>query len=947
MLLSNQKTSLQVPFQLPAYIRENPDYANFVLFLQAYYEWLEKQDNLIDVSKNLLTYKDLDSLQQANTTANGTSTTINQFIDYYQNDFLSYFPKDILANKTEVIKLAKQLYQSKGTPASYEFLFRILYNTSVDFFNTKDAVLKASGGSWYTPKNLVVGSIDTNQFQYWSSLVGLRVVGETSKSIAVIENTVTTSAKQIEVFLSDVQRNFQSGEIIYIIDKNNQYVKDPNGNIFTGQIVGQLTQISINQNYKGLFYAVGDPVVVYGGLFSYGSVPATAEVSGVTRGSIQSINVVNGGYGYTSNTTNTIINLVNAPGASANVASVNTAPSGLANVTFLPTDALFYTDPGTGPTIGNTTFSFFVNNTSANANTTLANTFSFNSFITYPLSAVNLINAGAGINVQPIITAISNYSTSNTGIVANLSNMGMLAPIQIINGGLGYHANDTIRIVGGSGYGAYANVANVDANGTIISVSYVYPQSDTPHHYPLGGMGYRLDQLPTASITTSNTSPATLSIPGILGTGATFYSTTDRAGAISSINVTYGGKEYITTPNVSLTVQDILVTGVPIISIPSSGQIVYQGTNYTNATYKSTVATTTLYQSALDPLKAVYKMRVYNYNAQLDPTLSIKLLGKSTLINVASSLNNSIVTYGDGTAQATATFLDGLNIGQGQYLDNASQLSSYDILQSTEFNNFTYEITLEKEIAKYRNILLNLLHPSGTQVLGRYKMTSDSTFYFHAEDAIQYAHTLAYNTKTNNSLANVQANFVNQSNNVVTFTNLYGANLASFIFPNSSISLTTANGFTIDSEVANVNYDSNTVILRDNVWLTFANVAQVTSNAGSNVINIKTLTGSYDIINNGNYSNTAYPLKDIVYAGDKVQVNNQIAVVASVNYVNGVITLVSTLTYASNGFMSVNRTVNTNNVRIYGPLGTQYFLEILTEDNRIILTEDGNILVLG
>jgi hypothetical protein len=207
---------------------------------------------------------------------------------------------------------------------------------------------------------------------------------------------------------------------------------------------------------------------------------------------------------------------------------------------------------------------------------------------------------------------------------------------------------------------------------------------------------------------------------------------------------------------------------------------------------------------------------------------------------------------------------------------------------------------------------------------------------------------LAYNTGTNNSLANVQANFVNQSNNVVTFTNLYdGANLASFIFPNSSISLTTANGFTIDSEVANVNYDSNTVILRDNVWLTFANVAQVTSNAGSNVINIKTLTGSYDIINNGNYSNTAYPLKDIVYAGDKVQVNNQIAVVASVNYVNGVITLVSTLTYASNGFMSVNRTVNTNNVRIYGPLGTQYFPEILTEDNRIILTEDGNILVLG
>jgi len=31
MLLSNQKTSLQVPFQLPAYIQDDPNYANFVL----------------------------------------------------------------------------------------------------------------------------------------------------------------------------------------------------------------------------------------------------------------------------------------------------------------------------------------------------------------------------------------------------------------------------------------------------------------------------------------------------------------------------------------------------------------------------------------------------------------------------------------------------------------------------------------------------------------------------------------------------------------------------------------------------------------------------------------------------------------------------------------------------------------------------------------------------
>ena len=38
MIQSNQKTSLLVPQQLPKFIGEDPNYANFVLFLQAYYE---------------------------------------------------------------------------------------------------------------------------------------------------------------------------------------------------------------------------------------------------------------------------------------------------------------------------------------------------------------------------------------------------------------------------------------------------------------------------------------------------------------------------------------------------------------------------------------------------------------------------------------------------------------------------------------------------------------------------------------------------------------------------------------------------------------------------------------------------------------------------------------------------------------------------------------------
>ena len=82
MIENNQKTSLLVQSQLPDYVQDNPDYANFRLFLQAYYEWLEQNGNVTERTKNLLSYKDIDR-------------TTDEFLDYFTNDFLPYFPKSL------------------------------------------------------------------------------------------------------------------------------------------------------------------------------------------------------------------------------------------------------------------------------------------------------------------------------------------------------------------------------------------------------------------------------------------------------------------------------------------------------------------------------------------------------------------------------------------------------------------------------------------------------------------------------------------------------------------------------------------------------------------------------------------------------------------------------------------------------------------------------------
>jgi hypothetical protein len=122
----------------------------------------------------------------------------------------------------------------------------------------------------------------------------------------------------------------------------------------------------------------------------------------------------------------------------------------------------------------------------------------------------------------------------------------------------------------------------------------------------------------------------------------------------------------------------------------------------------------------------------------------------------------------------------------------------------------------------------------------------------------------------------------------------------------------------------------------------------VLANSGSNTINITSVTNAYDIINNGNYRNTSYPLKDIVYAGDKVLVdNNTSKIVSSVDYERGIIYLTSNLSSNANSFVSVNRTLDTRNVRIFGQSGFQYVPQLTTEDGQIITTEDDRIILLG
>jgi hypothetical protein len=903
---------------------------------------MELNGKALDRSKNLLSYKDIDE-------------TTDEFIDYFVNDFLPYFPEDALIDKRKAIKIARQLYRSKGTPASYSFLFRLLYDSDFEYFNTNDSVLKASDGAWYVAKSVRLASDDSN----FLSTKNLRLFGETSKTIATIENAVTANTKT-EVFISNISRLFQSGEFAKVVDAFNQPVLF-NGEELRAKIIGQIGQVRINPNFRGQLYKAGDPVVFYGGLNSNTGIGAAATVGTVTLGSIQRISVLAGGYGYNANG-NTDIVLTNAQGAAAEVANFNPAARLVANVRLIIPNSIAFS---ANVPIGNAIYSFI--NSTANANTTLANAFSNTvSFFAFPITSVSVVNGGGGISAANSISvqAVSTYPTDFSASPGDLGSLGILAPIQIRDAGTGYANNDVITFTGGSGYGAYANVTSVYANGAIAEVAYV----PGDYIYPQGGMGYRLDALPTLNVISSGGTSANLYVDGILGQGAQFALATDRIGSITTINVTNPGEDYVSAPSTSLKVQDVIVSNVNFNLLVQTGNTIFQGANLNVATYTARVDSFSILEPNLIEPLAKFRLRLYNYNSTPNPALQLKIPNQDVVLDIVSTnypenyfftgspqFTNGIKTYGDGTAKADTTFLNGLTFSQGQYLDSRGQPSAFSILQDENHNQFTYQITVEKEIAKYRETLLNLLHPSGTKIRGRYALKSNNALDLHILDSAFQAKTLYFYTSVAAANAVIQTDFTDLSSNVITFYNLgSGVNIANFIFANSTISLGPTNGPNVHSEITSINPATNSITIAANTWLTFPNVANISAVSSCTTINILSLTGTYNIINNGVYSNTAYPLKDIVYVGDQVKVNGAIRTVSSINYETGNIVLSSAVTANAGANLSVVRTFSAggditkqNQIVIYGPLGLQYFPELVTESGQTIVTENDEIILIG
>jgi hypothetical protein len=539
----DEKISHLISSQVPFFVRnDNP---NFISFIEAYYRFLEQENEALNQLKLLKDNVDIDR-------------TIELFLEKFYDNYINIIPREILADKTILVKHVKDFYRSRGTEKSIRFLMRLLFNEDVyEFYYPKRDVLRASDGKWFIEKSIKVNDIKVDgvpntSLSVLSNFNSKTIKGNTSNAVAVVERADTYYEGGLlvnELKISNQFKTFESGEEIFTTFVENDVTKSLTANLFAGSIN---TVEIVN---AGTGYSVGDTITIESNTGTGGLI----IVSSVSTGNIRSIFPVNGGAGFRAGNF-LLISGGGGSGANANILSVQ-ADSFYHPNSYNIVSSVISLEANTP--LNNTTYT---NLSSSNVNTAIVNAVSFFTYAnTGPIQSIRVILGGNNYTSIPTVTAQANT------IVRSL---GVLGRMEIIDGGEDYEVGDEILITntpGGYGYGAFANVTNVDINGTITEIKF-YANNE---YEIVGGTGYNQNFLPETNVVSSNGTNANIIVTAVLGEGDNLRAVTATAGSIQSLSIISRGQGYETSPTLNL--QNIGDGTAQAIATAVSGTFTYPG----------------------------------------------------------------------------------------------------------------------------------------------------------------------------------------------------------------------------------------------------------------------------------------------------------------------------------------------------------------------------------
>ena len=235
----DEKISAHLRDQLPDFVVDN--YETFKSFVEAYYEWSEQYGNPRAEGVRIHTYSDIDK-------------TLDDFLEYFRETYIENFPftKANGINEKTLIKNIGDFYRSKGSVASFELLFRILYNTTINIDYPKNRILKLSDSTFDDRKYLrteCICSIDEAK----------NTEGTIVKQIDPRSKNITASA-----LIDEVQILSQNG-----IDFFSFAIKDVSGEFnLLNKALFETTGISAAK-YEAVIFPTLDKIIINDGGENY------------------------------------------------------------------------------------------------------------------------------------------------------------------------------------------------------------------------------------------------------------------------------------------------------------------------------------------------------------------------------------------------------------------------------------------------------------------------------------------------------------------------------------------------------------------------------------------------------------------------------------------------------------------------------------------------------
>jgi len=743
--MTDLKTSLLVNRQLPEFVRD--EYPLFQSFLEAYYEFLETEQNnqkndVIAKSKDLRFISDVDA-------------SIEQFENNFFNTYASLIPRDVQVSKEFLIKNVLPLYLSKGSEKSFKFLFRLLFNDEVELIFPKDNVLRASDGKW-TVDNIInietdVRSIhvakgtntsftiaqpvdsgeievsiddviqiegvdyiirkETNKIifasapaensivrvQYSNFLISLldnrKVTGVSSGATALVERAVPRVITDqlnfglpFELFVDrkTVFGDFRNGE------KITSTIIGFDGSLITIEADTFSTVTGITVINGGSSYNIGDPVTIVGG---GAIVDATAEVSQISTGFTSRIVVDFGGAGFGVASVIRSSNIGSATITGA-VDAVNTAHF-TANTYIVTADLIAnyanitISDPDYG----------FLSPISENVSTRIAD--ALTPLVVPDLGPItNAIVLFSDTSLETAILDSEGAIYQADGEFFDIKTFKSLGRIDINDGGLSYNVGDEVLIgpnpPGTFGLDGAAAVKSVNANGTITLIEIQPPRID--------GTANVLNN--TNELVGTNT----IFLEQLqVGDKIVFASQERFINAISS--------NTSATVNVNFEYLDgtIWANTIPVGSFAKG---LVGGVNYT----QDNLPTATVISRTGNGVGANVVISSLMGDSEILRALSDEVPGQILNISLTSGGAGyefipqlDLTNFGDGTATANAQIGSSFVELPGRWTTSDSIISSSErYLQGANFyNDFSYVTSSLTDFGKYKKVLLDLLHPAG------------------------------------------------------------------------------------------------------------------------------------------------------------------------------------------------------------------------------------------